>query len=546
MKIALAQINTTIGDFEGNSSKILQCIDRARERGSDLVIFPELSIPGYPPTDYIDKAEFVTGALEQLNHIARTTTDVGVILGYVDFNRGKEGKPFYNGAALISDGAIISRVYKSLLPSYDVFDESRYFQPGGAIKGLSYRGKRLGVTICEDIWNDKDFFHERLYPDDPVEVLVKQEIDLLINISGSPFYLGKRSIRTTMLKNIARKYQIPVAYVNQVGGNDSLLFDGGSMVIDSAGEIQASAKEFVEDLIIYDLEKNSGDVCSFIDNEEELTLKALCTGTWDYLSKCGFRRAVLGLSGGIDSSLTAWIAAEALGKENVMGIAMPSPYSSIESVQDAEILARRLGIGFRIIPISRIFEMYREELKPSFAEYGEDITEENLQARIRGTILMALSNKFNALLLATGNKSEMAVGYCTLYGDMCGALAVISDIPKTMVYRLTYYINRDKEIIPERVLTKPPSAELRHNQTDQDSLPPYEVLDAILTEYVEKNQSIGAIAAKGYDRDIVIDVVRRIHFNEYKRKQAPPGLKITTKAFGSGRRYPIAHRVNLQ
>jgi len=534
MKIALAQINTTIGDFEGNTAKILQCIDQARERGSDLVIFPELSIPGYPPTDYMDKADFVRTTLEKLNHIAIATTDIGVILGYLDFNRSKEGKPFYNGAALMRDGNIISRVYKSLLPSYDVFDESRYFQPGEAIKGCSYLGKRLGITICEDVWNDKDFFHERLYPDDPVELLVKQEIDLLINISGSPFYVGKRSMRTNMLKNIARKYRIPVAYVNQVGGNDSLLFDGGSMVIDSQGEIRASAKEFAEDLIIFDLEKNKGDVHPLIDNEEELALKALCTGTWDYVSKCGFKRAVLGMSGGIDSSLTAWIAAEALGKENVLGVALPSPYSSPESVQDAEIFSHRLGIDFRIIPISRIFEVYREELKPSFADYEEDITEENLQARIRGTILMALSNKFNALLLATGNKSEMAVGYCTLYGDMCGALAVISDIPKTMVYRLAHYINRDEEIIPERVLTKPPSAELRPDQTDQDSLPPYDVLDAILAEYVEKNQNIGAIAAKGYDRTIVIDVVRRIHLNEYKRRQAPLGLKITTKAFGSG------------
>ncbi len=545
MKIALAQINTTIGDFEGNTSKIFQFIDQARQKRCDLVVFPELTIPGYPPNDYISKEDFIQTTLKKLEQIAHATKDIGVILGFIEPNRTQVGKPFYNGAALIKGGKVISRIYKTLLPSYDVFDENRYFQPGEANQVCHFLGMRLGITICEDIWNDKDFSEERLHPDNPVEMLIKQGIDLLINISGSPFYLGKRSIRINILSNIARKYRIPVAYVNLVGGNDTLMFDGGSMVIDSQGKIQAFAQEFGEDLITFDLENNHGEIRPFVEPEEELVLKGLCLGTRDYVIKCGFKSAVLGLSGGIDSSLTACIASQALGKENVLGVAMPSPYSSLESVEDAESLAHRLGISFHVIPISRIFDSYREELKPVFADYEEDVTEENLQARIRGNILMALSNKFNSLLLATGNKSEMAVGYCTLYGDMCGALAVISDIPKTMVYRLANYINRHEEVIPERILRKPPSAELRPNQTDQDTLPPYEVLDDILTEYVEKNRTISDIVNKGHDRNIVLEIVRRIHLNEYKRYQAPPGLKITTKAFGPGRRYPIAHRMNF-
>lgn len=545
MKIALAQLNTTIGDFDGNTSKIFNYIERARQKNCDLVIFSELAIPGYPPTDNIDKQDFVRTNLEKLHQVAKSADNIGVILGFIDVNQEQVGKNFFNGAALIARGKIVAKVYKRLLPSYDVFDENRYFESGKSNQVYSFLGKRLGITICEDIWNDKDFFHERLYADDPVEVLVKQGLDILINISGSPFYLGKRAYRTDILSNIARKYRIPVVYINQVGGNDSLLFDGGSMAIDSQGAIRALAKEFEEDLVTFDVERNRGDIHPAIENEEKLVFKGLWVGTRDYVSKCGFERVVLGLSGGIDSSLTACIAAEALGKENVLGVAMPSPYSSPESVEDAERLAHRLGISFRIIPVSQIFEVYLKELKPIFAGYPEDTTEENLQPRIRGNLLMALANKFNALVLSTGNKSEMAVGYCTLYGDMCGALAVISDIPKTMVYRLAHYLNRDKELIPTRVLTKPPSAELKPNQTDQDTLPPYEVLDTILTEYIENNQTITDIVNQGYDQRVVRDTVRRIHLNEFKRKQAPPGLKVTTKAFGSGRRYPIAHRFNL-
>jgi NAD+ synthase (glutamine-hydrolysing) len=545
MKIALAQIDTTIGDFEGNTEKIFQFIAQSRQKACDLVIFPELAIPGYPPTDYIDKQDFIRSNSEKLDLIAKASQSIGIILGYLDLNHHQEGKPFYNAAALINDGKIVGRAYKTLLPFYDVFDETRYFQPGKTNQVSHFSGKRLGITICEDIWNDKAFFHEHLYSEDPVELLVKQGLDLLINISGSPFYVGKRDLRINILTNLARKYQIPVAYVNLVGGNDSLLFDGGSMVIDPQGKIQALAKEFEEDLITFDMETNKGDIRLSIRTDEELIFKALCMGTRDYVSKCGFKHVAVGLSGGIDSSLVACIAAQALGKENVLGVAMPSLYSSPASLEDAQLLAQRLGINFCTIPISDIFQIYLKELQPSFAQYESDTTEENLQARIRGNLLMALANKFNALVLTTGNKSEMAVGYCTLYGDMCGALAVISDVPKTMVYNLARYLNRTEEVIPARVITRPPSAELKPDQTDQDTLPPYDVLDDILTEYVEKNRSIADIIKKGHDPRIVQDIIRRIHLNEYKRKQSPPGLKITTKAFGVGRRYPIAHRFTL-
>ena len=545
MKIALAQINTTIGDFEGNAEKIFRFIDVARHKACDLVVFPELAIPGYPPTDYIDKPDFIRSNLGKLDLIAKASQGIGIILGYLDVNNDQEGKPFYNAVALINDGKIVSRTYKTLLPFYDVFDETRYFQPGKINQASYFSGKRLGVTICEDIWNDKAFFHEHLYAEDPVELLVKQGLDLLINISGSPFYVGKRDLRINIFLNLARKYQIPVVYVNLVGGNDSLLFDGGSMVVDPQGEIRASAKECEEDLVAFDSETNQGDIHLSMIPDEELIFKALCMGTRDYVSKCGFKHVALGLSGGIDSSVVACIAAHALGKENVLGVAMPSLYSSPASLEDAQLLAQRLGINFRTIPISDIFQIYLKELQPSFAQYESDTTEENLQARIRGNLLMALANKFNALVLTTGNKSEMAVGYCTLYGDMCGALAVISDVPKTMVYNLARYLNRTEEIIPARVITRPPSAELKPDQTDQDTLPPYDVLDDILFEYVEKNRSIADIIKKGHDPKIVRDIIRRIHLNEYKRKQAPPGLKITTKAFGVGRRYPIAHRFTL-
>ncbi len=544
MKIALTQINTTIGDFTGNAAKIIDAINRALRMGCDLAIFSEMVVPGYPPTDYIDKSDFIAKTLETLDEIARAAVGIGVIVGYPDPSNDRGGKQLYNAAALVFEGNVMAKSFKTLLPSYDVFDENRYFQPGTSNAVCSFKGTRLGITICEDIWNDKDFFSERLYPNDPVEVLASQGMDLLVNISGSPFYVEKCLLRTSILKNIAQKYGVPVAYVNQVGGNDALLFDGGSMVIDAGGTVQARALEFEEDIVTYDLESNIGDLRPGLVNQEALVYRALVTGTRDYVVKCGFNKAIVGLSGGIDSSLTACIAADALGKDQVWGIAMPSPYSSRESIEDAEQLALRLGIRFRALPITAIFDAYREELAPLFAGCEEDLTEENLQARIRGTLLMAVANKFKALLLTTGNKSELAVGYCTLYGDMCGALAVISDIPKTMVYRVCHYLNRDKEIIPERVLTKPPSAELKPNQTDQDTLPPYDILDQILAAYIEENQSVPEIINRGFDKNTVIDIIQRIHRNEYKRQQAAPGLKVTTKAFGTGRRYPIAHKIS--
>lgn len=542
MKIALAQINPTIGDFTGNAAKIRAAVEQARKQSCDLAVFSEMVIPGYPPTDYIDKSDFIEKTLQILQDTARLATGIGIIVGYTEPANDSGGKPLHNAAALLHEGTVVAKAYKMLLPSYDVFDENRYFQPGGAPSIFSFQGKRLGMTICEDIWNDKDVFTEHLYPHDPVESLALRGMDVLINISGSPFYLGKQSLRIKMVSTIARKYRVPVVYVNQVGGNDSLLFDGGSLAVDARGEVRARALEFAEDLVTLDLESSTGDLHPSIQQEEELVYRALVVGTRDYICKCGFTKAVIGLSGGIDSSLTACIAAEALGREQVWGIAMPSPYSAAASSEDAELLAQRLGIHFRSIPITDIFQAYRQDLAPIFVGYPEDTTEENLQARIRGNLLMAIANKFNALVLTTSNKSEMAVGYSTLYGDMAGALAVISDIPKTMVYRLSRYLNQSEELIPERVLIRPPSAELRPNQTDQDTLPPYDVLDGILSEYIEKNRSVSEIITAGYDQATVTDIVRRIHFNEYKRRQAPPGLKVTTKAFGTGRRYPIAHK----
>nr|MBP7323650.1 NAD+ synthase [Deltaproteobacteria bacterium] len=542
MKIALGQINTTIGDFTGNIAKIRAAIVQAKRESCNLIVFPELTIPGYPPTDYVDKADFREKCMRALDDLARETAGIGVIVGYIEpAEHGSGGLP-YNAAALLHEGAIKARAYKRLLPSYDVFDENRYFQPGTDNSVCFFQGMRLGITICEDIWNDKDFFAYCRYPSDPVANLATQQMDLLINLSGSPFFLGKRNLRVSMISSIARKHTVPVVYVNLVGGNDSLLFDGGSMAVDATGYIRAQAREFIEDLITFDMKTNEGNVHPFIEDEEALTYQALVIGTRDYIRKCGFTKAIIGLSGGIDSSLTACIAADALGNKQVWGVAMPSQYSAAASLEDAEKLARNLNINFQVIPITKLFQVYRQELAPVFSGLPEDLTEENLQARIRGTLLMALANKFNGLVLTTSNKSEVAVGYSTLYGDMAGGLAVIADIPKTMVYRLSRFLNQAQEVIPQRVITRPPSAELKPNQTDQDTLPPYDVLDALLIEYIENNRSVSDIIDRGYDRGVVMDTIRRIHTSEYKRKQAPPGLKVTSKAFGPGRRYPIAHK----
>ncbi|OGI17357.1 MAG: NAD+ synthase [Candidatus Melainabacteria bacterium RIFOXYA2_FULL_32_9] len=537
MRIALAQINTKVGDLTDNVNKIISYIDKAKNSGAELVIFSELTITGYPPRDLLDFESFVQDNLAQLEKIKPFTNDIGVICGYVDVNPAPFGRKYYNAAALIYKGEIISRHYKSLLPFYDVFDETRYFEPGKEINSVEFLGKKLGISICEDIWNDKDYWQRPLYGFNPVEKLASQGIDIIINLSASPYWLNKEKDRFKILQNIATRHKVPLIYVNQVGGNDDLLFDGVSYVIDQMGELKARGTDFKEDLIIYDTETNSGEIKPISDTEEESLLKALVTGLKDYCHKSGFQKVVLGLSGGIDSAVTAAIASLALGPENVLGITMPSMYSSEGSVEDSKQLAENLGINYLNIPIADMFYSYINNVQKDQGILM-DLAEENLQARIRANILMLYSNRYGSLLISTGNKSELSVGYCTLYGDMAGGLAVLSDVPKVMVYRLAHHINSEKEIIPDAVITKAPSAELRPDQKDQDTLPPYEILDDILKEFVEENKSADEIAEK-YHKSIVNDVIRRVNNNEYKRRQASLGLKVTTKAFGSGRRIPI-------
>ena len=541
MRIALAQINPTIGDFRGNSAKIIDYAQRAKSAGVHLVLFPELSICGYPPRDLVDRPWFVDRNRETAQEIAEKTQGIAVICGLVTPAQSTTGKHVMNSAALLRDGKIAAIQAKRLLPTYDVFDEARNFAPAEKQQVLTLDGAPLALTICEDAWNDKTFWDRRLYGFDPVEDLVSAGGKVVLNISASPFGLGKPQLRQDMLVAIARHHRVPVAMVNQVGGNDSLVFDGSSLALDPDGQVIAQAKSFEEDLICFDTQSLTGDIHDREQGTEASAFAALVLGTRDYVRKCGFRRVVLGLSGGIDSALTAVIAVEALGKENVIGVAMPGPYSSPGSIDDASALAKNLGIQFEVVPIKNIFSSYLQSLSAVFANRPADVTEENVQARIRGGILMAMSNKFGALVLTTGNKSELGVGYCTLYGDMCGGLAVISDVPKTLVYRIARYINSRKPLIPEATIEKPPSAELRPDQKDSDSLPPYDILDAILEAYIEDSQSPQAIAAEhNLDLSLVQQVARMVDRNEYKRQQAAPGLKISAKAFGYGRRYPIA------
>jgi NAD+ synthase (glutamine-hydrolysing) len=542
MRIALAQINTTVGDFPGNVDRMVRFAREAARRGADLVIFPELAITGYPPRDLVEVPHFVQRSEEQLQRLATLAPDVHILAGYVRRSGADPGKAVSDSAALLYGGRRLLTYDKMLLAFYDVFDESRYFEPGRAPGFYELRGFRLGITICEDAWNDKNFWHQQLYARDPVEDTARGGADLLLNIASSPFAAGKIELRHRMLRAIAIEHGLPVVYVNQVGGNDQLVFDGSSMVLDARGDVVARARCFDEDLVLFDVESSTGDVRPGPASETEAIYEALKLGTRDYVTKCGFHKALVGLSGGIDSSLVAALAADALGPENVYGVSMPGPFSSPGSLTDAEALARELGISYRVIPISSIFDVYSRELAPVFGALPPDVTEENVQARIRGTILMALSNKFGALLLSTGNKSELAVGYCTLYGDMAGGLAVIADVPKTMVYELARFVNRERERIPLASLTKPPSAELRANQTDQDSLPPYDVLDAILRAYIEEHQCAEQISNRfGFDAGLVHSIIRRVNLAEYKRQQAAPALKVTAKAFGMGRRYPIAN-----
>jgi NAD+ synthase (glutamine-hydrolysing) len=540
MKIALCQINPIIGDFDHNTSLIVEAMDRAKAEGSSLAIFPELSLLGYPPKDLLEKPAFIDKNLCRLDHLAGKIKNIQILCGFVDKNTRKTGKPLINSAAWIKDGHIMGKGGKRLLPTYDVFDESRYFEPAQESLVLELEGKRLGVTICEDIWNFGDFEGVPFYQQNPVSDLVDQHVDILINMSASPYTLGKAHLRMNMLKNISSQYKIPAVYCNQVGGNDDLLFDGLSMVVDNGAKPILVGREFEPDMLVWDTEQEYDVLNDPWDTEETSLLKGLVMGTRDYTLKCGFKQALVGLSGGIDSTLVAVIAQMALGAKNVTGVSMPSSFTSDMSKEDARVLAANLGINFREIPIQDIYQSYRTSLAPTFNGFEEDATEENIQARIRGNLLMALSNKFNALLLTTGNKSEMATGYCTLYGDMSGGLAVISDVPKTMCYRLARHINGDREIIPDRILTRPPSAELKPDQMDQDILPPYDTLDDILEAAVEKNLPFDDIVALGHEPDVVRDTLRRMVVSEYKRRQAPPGLKVTSKAFGYGRRYPIA------
>lgn len=540
MTVAIAQINTRVGDLKNNSAKILEYIQKARQSGADLVVFPELTICGYPPEDLVEKKAFVKKNVDTLNSLVPYTAGIGVLCGFAQPNESTEGHPVFNAAALIDDGKITGIQHKSLLPNYDVFDEMRHFEPAKEKRVFSFRGMKLGIGICEDSWNDKDFWKQRLYHTDPIEDLIRQGADLLLNISASPFHVNKNLLRLNMFRSIAQKYRKPCIFANLVGGNDSLIFDGSSFAMRSDGSILTQAAPFSEDLKIVDMNNGLPASNSWNMTEEEQILDALVLGLSDYLRKCAFKKAIIGLSGGIDSALVAAIAARSLGKENLIGVLMPSRYSSRHSVNDARALAENLGIEYRIIPIEPMYQSFLESLKPQFNGLPEDITEENIQARIRGNILMALSNKLHAMVLSTGNKSELAVGYCTIYGDMCGGLAVISDVPKTMVYRLARWINRSNEIIPENTILKAPSAELRPNQTDQDSLPPYEVLDGILKAYIEDLKEEEEIVSLGYDPYVVKKVLKLVDMNEYKRRQAAPGLRVTTKAFGFGRRSPIA------
>ena len=543
MKIALGQINPTIGDFTGNSKKIIESSRQALALGAEMILFPELAVCGYPPRDLLEKPAFVERNTQVVNEIAKAVPQITIVCGFVSPAKVETGKSVMNSAAVLRQGAVQFVQSKMLLPTYDVFDEMRYFDPAESQKLLPLAGKEFALTICEDAWNDKHFWHRRLYRVDPVDELLHAGGNMVLNISASPFHLGKRELRRQMLATIARDNKVPVLFVNQVGGNDSLIFDGSSMVIAPDGRIVAQAKSFEEDLVIFDSETMQGDMHEQIAVGIPSAYAALALGTCDYVRKCGFSKVVIGLSGGIDSALTAAIAVDALGKENVTGIAMPSQYSSEHSIKDARELACKLGIRFEVIAIGNVFDGYRKALAPLFAGMPEDVAEENLQSRIRGNILMAFSNKFGALVLTTGNKSEVGVGYCTLYGDMVGGLGVISDVPKTMVYDLSRYVNSLKPVIPQSTIDKPPSAELRPGQKDSDTLPPYEVLDNILEDYVEDYRTAEQIAAdRGYDVKLVRDVIRMIERSEYKRQQAAPGLKITPKAFGLGRRFPIAQK----
>jgi len=541
MKVGLAQINPTVGDFAANSAAILAAYSSLVKSGAEVVLTPELALPGYPPLDLLFKSRFVPQNLAALDALHAQIGEVPLLVGCVDVNTGP-GRPFRNTAAILERGKPIRKISKSLLPTYDVFDEARYFQPAEKNEPVEIAGIRCGVTICEDIWS-REYLPRPLYDCDPLASLAAQGAKVILNLSASPFEVGKPRRRFEMLAARARTHRVAIAYCNTVGGNDQLIFDGNSFAITESGECLAQLAPFRTEsaLAEFKIQNSKFKIPSFQCEEEEL-FDALVLGTRDYFAKCGFKSAVLGLSGGIDSAVTAVIGAAALGAENVLGVTMPTRYSSEGSVGDSLQLAAALGIRCLTIPIEKSFTAFKEQMTPFFEEKPEDVTEENMQPRLRGMTLMALSNKFGHLLLTTGNKSELAVGYCTLYGDMCGGLAVISDVPKMMIYQLARWLNRDREIIPAATIEKPPSAELRPDQRDQDTLPPYEILDPILELLIEDHLSPDEIIARGFDAQTVRWVVKRVAQNEYKRAQAVPGLKVTSKAFGVGRKMPVAQR----
>jgi NAD+ synthetase len=552
MIAGLLQLNSTVGDFAANREKLTTAYDEAVRRGAEFVLAPELFLCGYPPRDLLHRDDFVEANLTALVETAKQIGNVPLCVGYVKRNPERPGRALKNAAAVLQNGKIIWDTVKSLLPTYDVFDEDRYFEPARKVEPFVFNGRKLGITICEDIWNDEDFWPDRLYLRDPVKELISQGAEVILNISASPWSDGKERTRLEMFRRLARDERIPLAQVNAVGANDELIFDGHSVAVDSRGQIVALGRGFAEEVIVVDLisgkeaqarQPGAGDVCHHeFPAREELLFSALSLGIRDYVRKCGFKSVILGLSGGIDSALIAVIAADAVGPENVLGVSMPARYSSQGSLTDAEKLARNLGIRYEVLPIEPAFKAVEAQLQKVFADTKPNETEENVQSRLRGVTLMALSNKFGGLVLTTGNKSEMAVGYCTLYGDMNGALAPLADVLKTDVYRLSRWVNREREIIPASSISKAPSAELRPNQTDQDSLPPYEILDAILDLYVVKNLGKPEIISRGHDAAVVNDVVNKINFSEYKRRQAAPGLKVSARAFGTGRRIPVAQR----
>jgi NAD+ synthetase len=546
MIIGVLQLNPTVGDFAANRKKLLAGCAKAAALGAEFVLAPELFLCGYPPRDLLLREDFVESNLAALAETARDIGAVPLCVGYVDRNPERPGRALRNAAAVLQNGKIVWRTHKCLLPTYDVFDEDRYFEPAKTIESFEFNGRKLGITICEDIWNDEDFWPERLYRRDPVKELISQGAEMILNISASPWHDGKERTRLEMLRRVARDEKVPVVQVNSVGANDELIFDGHSVALDARGGVIALGKGFAEEILVADLRREVQSPKSKVQGDfpprEQQLFSALSLGIRDYVHKCGFKSAIVGLSGGIDSALVAVLAADALGADKVLGVSMPARYSSEGSLSDAEALAKNLGIRHEVLPIEPVFKSVEKQLQKVFAGTKPNEAEENVQSRLRGVTLMALSNKFGALVLTTGNKSEMAAGYCTLYGDMCGALAPLADVFKTDIYKIARWVNRDREIIPAASISKPPSAELRPNQTDQDSLPPYEILDRILDAYVVQNLGREEIVRGGFDAAVVNDVLNKVTFSEYKRRQAAPGLKVSPRAFGIGRRIPIAQR----